>query len=183
MIPRVAVAALVAVLSAGCKKPAPPALPPAVEVPSPELPVESPWPPTLAAVRTAIDSGRFATADTILVTFEQAHAGSPEANESAFWRALLRADPRNPAFTIADARAALDAYLSAEGAPRREEIEVLRRTLVLTDSLRAAQANSRAAADARDRLREEELQKLRDELQRTQAELDRIKRRLGSPKP
>jgi hypothetical protein len=57
------------------------------------------------------------------------------------------------------------------------------RLLTLSDSLRAAQASQRAATEARDRAREEELLKLRDDLQRTQAELDRIKRRLGAPKP
>jgi molecular chaperone GrpE (heat shock protein) len=45
------------------------------------------------------------------------------------------------------------------------------------------QAAQRSSAEARDRARDEEVQKLRDDLQRTQAELDRIKKRLGSPKP
>jgi hypothetical protein len=165
----------------GCRHSAPPA--PVIEVPAPTLPVEPPWVPTLAAVQAAVDSGRFAMADSILAAFEQSEAGTRDASESAFWRVMLRADPRNPAFTPAAARASLEAYLAASPGARRTEAEVLLRLLALSDSLRAAQTNQRAAAEARDRARDEEMQKLRDELQRTQAELDRIKRRLGPPKP
>lgn len=174
------VAALIIVTA--CRRPTPPA-PAVVDVPVPALPVEPPWVGTLAAVRAAVDSGRFALADTILTTFEQAQAGTTDASESAFWRAMLRADPRNPDFTPAAARAALESYLASDSAQRRTEASVMLRLLTLSDSLRAAQAAQRAATEARDRAREEELLKLRDDLQRTQAELDRIKRRLGAPKP
>jgi hypothetical protein len=157
---------------------------PIVEVPTPVIPAEPPWPGTLAAVLAAADAGRFAAADSILHAFGQSEAGTPEAGEAAFWRVLLRADPRNPEFTPADARAALDAYLGSQPGPmRRTEAAVLLGFLATADSLRAAQTNFRAAAESRDRARDEELQKVRDELQRTQAELDRIKRRLASPKP
>jgi hypothetical protein len=166
----------------GRRDPAPPA--PVVHVPAPPLPpVEAPWVATLAAVQTAVDSGRFTLADSILTAFEQSEPGTRDANESAFWRAMLHADARNPAFTPATARAALEAYLGTSPAQRRTEAEVMLRLLTLSDSLRGAQAAQRTAAEQRDRAREEELQKLRDELQRTQAELDRIKRRLGPPKP
>ena len=57
------------------------------------------------------------------------------------------------------------------------------RLLTLSDSLRSVQATQKIATDARDKARDEELQRLRDDLARTQAELDRIKRRLGPPKP
>jgi len=179
-IARHVIGALV-LLSVACRHPAP--APPTVLVPTPVIPIESPWPATLGAVREMVDSGRFAAADTLLAAFEQEHPGTPEVDESAFWRALLRADPRNPAFASAEARAALDGYLARTTAQRRVEAELLRRMLTTVDSLRAAHATARAAAEARDRAREEELQKVRDELQRTQAELDRIKKRLGSPKP
>lgn len=165
----------------GCRHPAP-ALP-APPLPVPSLPTEAPWVGTLTAVRAAADSGHFAAADSILTAFEQSEASSPDVSESAFWRAMLRADPRNPAFTPADARAALEAYLTTQDARRRTEASVMLRMLALSDSLRAAQAAQKSASDARDHARDEELQKLRDDLQRTQAELDRIKRRLGPPRP
>lgn len=172
----------IVVVVASCRAPAP-APPAVVEVPVPTLPVEPPWVGTLAAVQTAVDSGRFELADTILVEFERTEAGARDVSESAFWRALLRADPRNPAFTPATARATLEAYLATSPDQRRTEVEILLRHLTIADSLRAAQSVQRSAVELRDRTRDEELQKLREELQRTQAELDRIKRRLGSPKP
>ena len=165
----------------GCHRP--PAPPAAVEAPSPPLPTDPPWVGTLALVQAAVDSGNFGTADSILAAFEQAEGGTPDASESAFWRAMLRADPRNPAFSPADARQALEAYVASLNPRHRTEASVMLRMLALSDSLRAAQAAQRSATDARDRARDEEMQKLRDELQRAQAELDRIKRRLGPPKP
>jgi hypothetical protein len=179
---RLLTALAVLVVATACRHPSPP--PPAVaDVPVPALPVEPPWVATLASVRTAVDAGHYALADTILATFEQAQAGTSDASESAFWRAMLRADPRNPDFTPAGARAALERYLASEDPQRRTEATIMLRLVTLSDSLRSALAAQRTAADARDRAREEELQKLRDDLQRTQAELDRIKRRLGAPKP
>ena len=169
---------------ASCHRPRPAAPPPVVDtVAIPALPAEPPWVGTLAAVQVAVDSGRFATADSMLAAFERAEPDSPDAAESAFWRAMLRADPRNPAFEPADARRGIEAYLATPNPRRRTEASVMLRMLALSDSLRAAQAAQRSAADARDRARDEEVQKLRDDLQRTQAELDRIKRRLGPPKP
>jgi len=169
---------------ASCRHPRPAAPPAAADtVAIPALPVESPWVGTLAAVQTAVDSGRFAAADSMLTAFERAEPDSPDANESAFWRAMLRADPRNPDFAPNDARRSIEAYLATPNGRRRTEASVMLRMLALSDSLRAAQAAQRSAADARDRVRDEEVQKLRDDLQRTQAELDRIKRRLASPKP
>ena len=153
------------------------------QVTLPSLPAESPWVGTLAAAQAAVDSGRFATADSILAAFERSEPDSPDAGESTFWRAMLRADPRNPAFAPADARAALDAYLATPNPRRRTEATVMLRMLALSDSIRALHTAQRSATEARDRAREEEMQKLRDDLQRTQAELDRIKRRLGNPKP
>jgi len=179
---RLLTALAVLVVATACRRPSPP--PPALaDVPVPALPVERPWVATLAAVQAAVDSGRFALADTILATFEHAQAGTSDASESAFWRAMLRADPRNRDFTPAGARAALERYLASEDSQRRTEATVMLRLLTLSDSLRSALAAQRTAADARDRAHEEDLQKLRDDLQRTQAELDRIKRRLGAPKP
>lgn len=172
---------VLAVLS-GCHRPAPPPARVEVTLPSPPV-VVPPWVATLAAVRSAADSGRLGAADSILAAFERSEAGSPDANESAFWRAMLRADPRNPAFVPAEARSALENYLASPNASRRTEASVMLRLLTLADSLRNSVAAQRSAADTHDRARDDELQKLRDELQRTQAELDRIKRRLGNPKP
>jgi hypothetical protein len=154
-----------------------------VEVPVPTLPAEPPWIATFAAVQAAVDSGRFSAADSILAEFDRTEATARDSSESAFWRALLKADPRNPAFTPAGARAALEAYAATDYSQHQTEVAVLLRLLTASDSLRALQATQRSATDARDKARDEEMQRLRDDLARTQAELDRIKRRLGPPKP
>jgi hypothetical protein len=134
-------------------------------------------------VSTAVDSGRFGIADSILADFERVHAGTAEANESSFWRALLRADPRNPGFSPNDARVALESYLGTDRAKHHNEALMMLRLLSMSDSLRIVIAAQRSATETRDKSRDEELQRVRDELQKTQAELERIKRRLGSPKP
>jgi hypothetical protein len=174
---------LAVVLAGACRQQPPPAPLPTVEVPAPSLPVEPPWVATRAAVLVAVDSSRFAVADSILTAFVQAESGTADASEAAFWRAMLRADPRNPAFSPASARAALEEYVAWEGAQRRTDATIVLRLLTLSDSLRTALGSQRSATELRDRARDEELQRLRDELQRTQAELERIKRRLGPPKP
>jgi len=180
-VTRTGLVAAVLVVSA-CRHPAPPPKP-TVEVPVPALPVEPPWVKTISSVRAALDAGQFGIADSILAAFERSEAGTPDASEGAFWRAMLRADPRNPAFSPSDARMALDAYIALPDARRRPEAMVMLRLLTLSDSLRSSGSAQRSAADARDRAKDDELLRLRDELQKTQAELDRIKRRLGNPKP
>ena len=172
---------VVIVLVGGCRQAAPP--PPVVEVPAPMLPVEPPWTRTREDAQLAIDSARFTVADSILTAFIVAEAGSPAASDAAFWRALIAADPRNPAFSPATARAALEGYAASEGATRRIDAAVLLRQLAISDSLRTVIATQRTASEQRDRAREEELQRLREELSKTQAELERIKRRLNPPKP
>jgi hypothetical protein len=169
-------------MASGCGgRPTPPAR--VVEMPVPSLPPESPWIATFAALQVAVDSGRFSAADSILAEFDRTEASARDSSESAFWRTLLKSDPRNPAFTPAGARAALEAYAAADHSQHQTEVAVMLRLLTVADSLRAVQATQKTATDARDKARDEELQRLRDELARTQAELDRIKRRLGPPKP
>lgn len=169
-------------LASGCRHASPP--PPVVEErPVPSLPPEPPWIATFAATQMAIDSGRFDAADSILAEFDRTDATARDSSESAFWRAMLKSDPRNPAFSPAGARAALEAYAASGYSAHQTEIAVMLRLLSVSDSLRAVQATQRTASEARDKARDEELQRLRDDLARTQAELDRIKRRLGPPKP
>jgi hypothetical protein len=179
---RLATLFVVLAIAGGCRHPAPPA--PVVEArPAPSLPPEPPWLATFAALQIAVDSARFAVADSILAEFDRTEATARDSSESAFWRAVLKSDPRNPDFTPAGARAALEAYAASDYSPHQTEVAVMLRLLTLSDSLRSVQATQKIATDARDKARDEELQRLRDDLARTQAELDRIKRRLGPPKP
>ena len=175
--------AVLLLLVTSCRANNRPAAVPVVE-PPPVRPVESPWPGVFTSVRQAVDSGRYADAERILAEFSVAHAGTVEATESDFWRAVLKADPANRDATTKEGIAALDAYLAGgETMPRFVEARLLRRTLVALDSLRLASSVARAAAEARDKLRDEEMTKLTDSLTATKTELDRIRRRLTSPRP
>jgi hypothetical protein len=173
--------ALALVVLAACTSPPPPA--PPLPTP-PDVIALSPWMAALVTVRAAIDAGRFDEADHVLAEFAAAHPQSPEAVESALWRAVLRSDPDNRDGSTKSALEALDAYLAGGAwSPRYVEARALRRLIVANDSLRAALASTRVAGEARERTKDEEIQHLRDELAKVQVELDRIKRRLTEKKP
>ncbi|MFN8572831.1 MAG: hypothetical protein U0132_12355 [Gemmatimonadaceae bacterium] len=167
---------------AGCSRPAqrpvpiaaPPVLPPVAAV--------SPWPGILRQAQQAADAGDYATADRLLAEFGVAHPKTPEGAEADFFRALYKADPPNAAATIREQLGAFDAYLVGGSAqPHYAEAIVLRRLLESTDSLRALVAAVRTTQDARARAREDEIRRLTDVLEKTTAELERIKRRLAKP--
>jgi hypothetical protein len=111
-------------------------------------------------------------------------AGTEEATEVAFWRALYMVDPANKRTSIPEGIRALDIYLATPGSRwYRSQAEVLRRTAQSVQALRSvAQAQPRIVG--RDTVfvsREEEIAALRDQLARANAELERIRRRLANP--
>lgn len=137
------------------------------------------WPATLDRARRLAAGGAYARADSLLAGFEQSWATSPEAEESRYWRALLMLDPSNTQASTADAIAMIDRYLTtAPAGARRGELELLRRTATLVQALRGEAQASKSAQEADAKARAEELQKLRDELARTQAELERVRKRV-----
>ncbi len=150
---------------------------------APVAPVVSPWPGTLATALRAAENGRFDDAERMLVDFSVSHAGSALGAESDFWRAMLKLDPANRGVSAREQLAMLDAYLSG-GAdqPHYAEALILRRVAEAMDSTRTLLSTVRGSAEARDKLRDEEIRRLNDVVDRTTAELERIKRRL-SPKP
>jgi hypothetical protein len=143
----------------------------------------SPWPGVFSRARRAADAGRFDEADRVLADFIAQHGPSAEASEASFWRALYSADPANTSSTVRDQLAALDEYLAiGPSLPRYTEAKVLRRMVEAVDSTRALIVAVRAAAEARERAKSDEVKRLSDELERAVAEMERIKRRLA-PKP
>lgn len=160
-----------------CRRSAPPLVVPA---PTPAPPPISPWPGTLASAIRATELGKYDEADGILGKFAVEHPGTAEGSEADFWRALFKLDPFNEKASLRDAMSALDSYMNAGTASARySEARILRRLLESLDSSRTQLAAARAAAESRDRVREEEIRKLGDELDKTMAELDRIRRRLA----
>ncbi len=171
-------------LAVSCRRAPPAPLPaPIVQLVVAPPPPISPWPGTLATALRAAESGRFTEAERILTDFGLANPGTPEGSESDFWRALLKTDPANRAVTPRESMALYDAYLSGgTSQPRYAEALILRRVVESMDSTRALLATVRASADAREKSRDDEIRRLNDVVDRTTAELERIKRRL-IPKP
>lgn len=160
---------------------------------------ERAWPSTLATAEARVSEGRYAAADSVLGQFAARYPGSGEAFESAYWRALFSMDPKNSNASVATAVSYLDAYLVGVN-PRkhRQEAFALRAIAGQIDAGQNALALAQAkepnphpgavridvpvpksttdpvAADA-------EIKRLKDELAKANAELERIRRRLAQP--
>ena len=132
---------------------------------------------------------RFGVADHLLSDFASRHTASMEALDANFYRALFKLDPSNATGTVREAEVLLDAYLAVSGPlPLRADATSLRRAATALERAPASVATSTSStapssASASDKAKDEELQRLRDELAKANAELDRIKRRLAQPKP
>jgi hypothetical protein len=159
------------------------------------VPLTRDWNGTMAAVQSAAVGRRFAEADSLLVDFASQFAGSPEARETWYWRALMLLMPGNPALSYPGAVSHLDHYLAdtSSAAQNIAAAHALRVLAVRADSLdRALKAANLLLAERAEQTpprpastREEELQKendrLKAELEKLTAELDRIRRRLTPP--
>lgn len=171
-------------LGVGCRPSPPPVVaPPPVELPAPAPPPVSLWPATLSEATRAFEAGRHEEADRILREHSLRMEGTAEGAESDFWRALFRADPANPGPSTRERIALFDAYLAAgPSAPRYVEAQIFRRLLESLDSTRTAVIALRTLAENRDKTRDDEVRRLSEDLDRTMAELERIRRRL-TPRP
>lgn len=167
---------------------------------------------TMDAAMAQAGHGQFDSADSLLAGYAMRHSGTSEALETAYWRALFKLDPSNRSTSVTQALALLDGYL-ADQRPRRHVVEAttLRRAAGQLEALnklaanasaqakdaatvaasakanaadakadaKSADANASAAVDAKDA----EIRRLKDELAKANTELERIRKRLGSPPP
>ncbi len=158
-------------------------------------PSDNAWTTTLdSAQRLAADS-QFTSADSLLTMFAQNMPGSAGAQEAVFWRGVFQLEPANPSGSVHDAASAFDGYLASPGPlPHRAEAIVLRRTAHQIDSLTQSRSMDSVPAmnlivsdSSKSTVREQEMVKLvkmlQDSLNKTNAELDRIKKRLSTGKP
>jgi hypothetical protein len=154
--------------------------------------VRETWVAALASAQRAADEGRYVDADRELAVFARMNTGSAEAAESAYWRALYKLDPRNTAATARDAVSLVDTILLADPSTgRRSEAVVLRRTALVIDSLRreadapntTVVIRDTARDVARERAYEEQIKLLQDSLTKTVAEVERIRKRITTPRP
>jgi len=167
------------------------------------------WSNVHAAAQEALRAGRYADADSTLEDYQRRRPRTPGALDALYLRALFRLDPANPDGSPGAAVQLLDEYLADSTAPRALEAGLVRRAAVASDSLErqvtslrvaidaatgrdaeGRDARDRAERDRGDRSRQQELQRLRDELSAartelasTKEELDRIKKRLATPRP
>jgi hypothetical protein len=172
-----------ATLAAACGKSPPPQIPaPRVEPATTVAPPVSPWPGTLLLAQRSVDAGDYAQADRVLQEFAVSHPGSAEGAEADFFRALFKADPANASIDYREQVGAVESYLAGGPAlPRYHEAIVLRRLIDAVDSARTQTGVVRRLGQERERSRDEEIRKLTDRLEKTEAELERIKRRLAKP--
>jgi hypothetical protein len=153
---------------------------------------ERDWPATLQAAQQSAAAGEFAAADSTLVRFARDHAGSAEATETEFWLALYALDPDNKDASLDLANDELSRYLAASG-PRQHVAEAaslsrvafaLRSLTTVANAARSGAASGATARPSETVVRvdttssDAEVRRLRDELAKANAELERIRKRL-----
>lgn len=159
-------------------------------------PADREWSATLASAQQLAASTQYAAADSVLEEYAQRRPHSTGAREALFWRGVFALEPANSAASVQTARTAFDAYLADSGTvEHRAEASALTRATRVIDSLSQARATDSIPAvhltvaddSLRATAREQELLKnmkrLQDSLEKTTAELDRIKKRLSTGKP
>ncbi len=162
---------------------------------APALKVQTEWHASLAMATQETGLGRYGVADRVLSDFAGRFPSTAEAAEATYWRALFKLDPANVTGNPRESAVLLDAYAASPfAASRRGEVQTLRRIANVLDLrtsppvVAAGPASvmppgAAAPAKADEKLRDEEMQRLRDELAKANAELERIRRRLAQPKP
>ena len=171
---RLAGSILFAALAAGCAHSRP--------VVKPPLPASG-FGSAIENAARRVEVQDYVGADRILSDFALAAKGTPEATEISFWRALYMIDPNNKTASAADGLRAIDIYLSTPGTRwYRPQAQVVRRTALALQSLRNAQLTARPMGkDTVFVNRDDEIAALKDQLAKSNAELERIKKRLANP--
>lgn len=164
-----------------------------VDVPDAGSIAASEWPIARTAAQQAAVRGNYARADSILRAFTASYPGTEAASDALFYRGVFRldleGDSARSSENAREARAALDAYLA--GGPMQQhyaEALTLRRLASQLDSLHTivpvpppVVLGTQSTRDTL-RARDDEIVRLRAELDQTKAELDRLRRRL-TPRP
>ena len=120
---------------------------------------------------------------------------APPASDSLYWKAITHLDAANQRGSTDSALKYLDAYL-ANGVEQTHRLEALTLRRLARDAMQLARVQaalqarsaepSKAPAEGAPRRDEEavkEIQRLKDELAKANEELERIRKRLATPKP
>ena len=133
-------------------------------------------------------AGRYGVADKLLSDYAARFPATSEAADATYYRALFKLDPANPNASPREAAQMIDRYIATNSGTHKTEAQALRRVAVELEARANAVANLSAVPKTEppkveDKSKDEELQRVRDELAKANAELERIKRRLAQPKP
>ena len=144
---------------------------------------------TLAQADREVLATRFGIADKLLSDFAAQHPASAEGAEASFWRALYKLDPANQTASPHEALVLLDAYLASSlTTPHRAAATTLRHIAatfergpaVVTQTVTVPGPGG-SGAKSDDKSKDDEIARLKDELAKANAELERIKRRVATP--
>lgn len=153
------------------------------------------WRTTLDSAQRLASDSQYAAADSLLTAFESSAPNTPEANEATFWRGVFLLAPQHTDSSLRGAAQAFDQYLGSGATAHRAEAVALQRTTHMLDSLTKVRTLDSLPAvhlvvsddSTKSTAREQELSKtvkqLQDSLNKTTAELERIKKRLSTGKP
>lgn len=157
-------------------------------------PDRSEWLETLTAANVAAHQHRYAEADSLLAEFMSERWDSWQAREAAYWRAVYLLDPENPQASSREALPLLELYLADSSVvTHTQAARALWALARRQDSLRLALIEASAPPDTVVQTapipsptpKEEELARevtrLKEQLEQTTAELERIKKRLTTP--
>ena len=143
------------------------------------------WVIAKAEAATAVQAGRYAVADRLLYHFTEQYSGTAEAADASYWRAIYRMDPANLTASARGASTLLDSTLALPlDSAQRSNAMTLRRITAAME--RAAALNATlpsSSADSNAKSQDDELLRLKSELAKATAELERIKKRVAQPKP
>jgi hypothetical protein len=165
-----------------------PELPASSSVPlpvPPRLAAVTEWLPTLGAAMDAIDSGRYDVADKVVADYTKRFPDTREGREMVFWRAMFKLDPNNKFSTTDEAIEDLDAYVEDSLTKwYKGEAAILLRLGTTISVLRTALTQRTGvvrdtSSATTGKSRDDEILALKEALARANAELDRIRKRVG----
>jgi hypothetical protein len=128
----------------------------------------------------------------MLADFAAQYPGTPQALAATVRRALYKADPANQTASAREATILLDSTLAMplDSAARADARAMRRITMSLERAASVSTGGGSSAASSDSAMRSDdaksnsdEVQRLRAELAKANAELERIKKRVAQPKP
>jgi len=159
----------------------------------PQPPAPEAWARASSVAAAQVGAGSYSAADRMLADFAAHYPGTPQALAATVRRALYKADPSNQTSSAHEATILLDSALATplDSAARADARAMRRITMSLERAAGLPSSGGGSSATSPDsgtrsddaKSNSEEVQRLRNELAKANAELERIKKRVAQPKP